>query len=245
MSSQLTSVLVVDDESVLRKALRKSLAASGFAVEEARSGEEAVSAVRQQPFDLVLLDMNMPGVGGLEACRKIRGLAPQTGIVMVTVRDSENDTVDALEAGADDYITKPFLLRELTARLRAIVRRTHGIDTARQPVLTAGELEVDIERSLFRLAGEPVHLAPKEFELLVFMMQNPGVPLTRARLLRSVWGPGYGNEVEYLRSYVKMLRKKIERDASRPEYILTEPWVGYRFRNPSDPNAPPVPDYDE
>jgi len=244
MSSQPSSVLVVDDEFVLRKALRKSLAASGFAVEEARNGDEALSAVRQQPFDLVLLDMNMPGVGGLEACRKIRGLAPQSGIVMVTVRDTENDKVDALEAGADDYVTKPFLLRELMARLRAILRRTHATDAAKPAVLMAGELEVDIERNLLRLAGQPVHLAPKEFELLVYMMQNPGVPLTRSRLLRSVWGLEYGNEVEYLRSYVKMLRKKIERDPSRPEYILTEPWVGYRFRNPSDPNAPPVPAYD-
>jgi two-component system, OmpR family, KDP operon response regulator KdpE len=244
MPLQPTSVLVVDDEFVLRKALRKSLTASGFAVEEARNGEEALSAVRQQPFDLVLLDINMPGVGGVEACRKIRGLAPQTGIVMVTVRDTENDKVDALEAGADDYVTKPFMLRELTARLRAIVRRTHALEGAKPAVLVAGELEVDVERNLLRRAGEPIHLAPKEFELLVFMMQNPGVPLTRVRLLRSVWGLEYGNEVEYLRSYVKMLRKKIERDPSRPEYILTEPWIGYRFRNPSDPNAPPVPDYD-
>jgi two-component system KDP operon response regulator KdpE len=244
MPPQATSVLVVDDEFVLRKALRTSLVASGFIVEEARTGEEAMTAVRQQPFDLVLLDINMPGVGGVEACRRIRGLAPQTGIVMVTVRDTENDKVDALEAGADDYVTKPFLLRELTARLRAIVRRTHALDDAKATVLTAGDLEVDVERNLLRRAGEPVHLAPKEFELLVFMMQNPGVPLTRVRLLRSVWGPEYGNEVEYLRSYVKMLRKKIERDPSRPEYILTEPWIGYRFRNPSDPNSPPVPDYD-
>jgi two-component system KDP operon response regulator KdpE len=220
------------------------LAASGFAVAEARNGEEALSAVRLQPFDLVLLDMNMPGGGGLEACRRIRGLAPQTGIIMVTVRDAENDKVNALEAGADDYVTKPFMLRELVARLGAIQRRmlTHG--AAKPAVLTAGELELDLELDVLRLAGRPVHLAPKEFELLVFMMQNPGVPLTRARLLRSVWGPEYGNEVEYLRSYVKMLRKKIEHDPSKPEYILTEPWVGYRFRNPSDPNAPPVPDYD-
>jgi two-component system KDP operon response regulator KdpE len=244
MSSQPTSVLVVDDEFVLRKALRKSLAASGFAVEEARNGEEALSVVRQHPFDLVLLDVNMPGVGGMEACRKIRGLAPQTGIVMVTVRDTEDAKVEALEAGADDYITKPFLLRELTARLRAIVRRTHALDAPKPALLMAGELEIDVERNLLRRSGQPVHLAPKEFELLVFMMQNAGVPLARARLLRSVWGLEYGNEVEYLRSYVKMLRKKIERDPSRPEYILTEPWVGYRFRNPSDPDAPPVPDYD-
>ena len=245
MSSQPTSVLVVDDEFALRKALRTSLTASGFAVEEARNGDEAVGAVRQRSFDLVLLDINMPGISGVEACQKIRGLAPQTGIVMVTVRDSENDKVNALEAGADDYVTKPFRLRELIARLRAVLRRTHARDAAQPAVLTAGDLEMDVPRRLLRRGGKPVHLAPKEFELLAFMMQNEGVPLTHAKLLRAVWGIEYGNELEYLRSYVKMLRKKIEDDPSKPEYILTEPWVGYRFRNPSDPDAPSVPMDDE
>jgi two-component system, OmpR family, KDP operon response regulator KdpE len=241
MPSQPTSVLVVDDEFALRSALRKSLTASGFSVEEARNGEEAVSAIRQRAFDLVLLDINMPGAGGLEACRRIRGFAPQTGIVMVTVRDSENDKVDALEAGADDYVTKPFRLRELMARLRAVLRRTQALDAARPVVLTAGDLEIDVEWHQLRRSGQPVHLAPKEFELLAFMMQNQGVPLTHAKLLRSVWGVEYGNELEYLRSYVKMLRKKIERDPARPEYILTEPWVGYRFRNPADSDVGEAP----
>jgi len=236
-----TRVLVVDDEFALRSALRKSLTAGGFNVEEARSGEEAVSAIREQAYDLVLLDINMPGIGGVEACRRIRELAPQTGIVMVTVRDAENDKVEALEAGADDYVTKPFRLRELLARLKALLRRTQSRDAVRPTVVTAGDLEIDIERHLLRRAGQPVHLAPTEFELLSFMMQNQGVPLTHARLLRSVWGAEYGNELEYLRSYVKMLRKKIERDPSKPEYILTEPWVGYRFCNPSDPDAPRPP----
>jgi len=128
--------------------------------------------------------------------------------------------------------------RELIARLRAVLRRTHSPQTTEPRVLTAGELEIDLERRLSRRAGQPVHLAPKEFELLAFMMQNQGAPLTHTKLLRTVWGLEYGNELEYLRSYVKMLRKKIERDPSKPEYILTEPWVGYRFRNPSDPDAP-------
>jgi len=237
MSSQPASVLVVDDEFALRKALRQSLTAGGFAVEEARTGEEALGALRQQPFDLVLLDINMPGVGGFETCRRIRGVAPKTGIIMVTVRDTENDKVDALEAGADDYVTKPFLLRELMARLRSVFRRTH-LPEARPAVLTAGELELDLDLSQLRRGGELVHLAPTEFKLLAFLMQNEGVPITRARLLRSVWGSEYGNEVEYLRSYVKMLRKKIERDPSKPEYILTEPWVGYRFHNPSHEETP-------
>jgi len=240
MSSQPSSVLVVDDEFALRKALRTSLTASGFTVEEARNGEEAVGAVRQRAYDLVLLDINMPGAGGLEACRVIRGVAPHTGIVMITVRDAENDKVNALEAGADDYITKPFRLRELIARLRAVLRRIHPAETPEQAVLKAGNLEIDLTRRLLRRDGELVHLSPREYELLAFLMRNQGVPLTHAKLLRTIWGVEYGNELEYLRSYVKMLRKKIEEDPAKPEYILTEPWVGYRFRNPSDPDAPSV-----
>jgi two-component system, OmpR family, KDP operon response regulator KdpE len=240
MSLQPASVLVVDDEPALRKTLRTSLTASGFSVEEARSGEEALGAVQQHLFDLVLLDINMPGAGGIDACRRIRTFAPQIGIIMVTVRDSENDKVHALEAGADDYVTKPFRLRELVARLRAVLRRTHLGDTVVPEVLQAGTLEIDVKRRLLKRHGEKIHLSPKEFDLLVYLMQNQGVPLTHSRLLRSLWGPEYGNELEYLRSYVKALRKKIEDDPANPQYILTEPWVGYRFRNPSDPDALPV-----
>jgi len=238
MPSQTINVLVVDDEPSLRKTLRSSLAASGFTVAEARNGEEAFGAVQQQAFDLVLLDINMPGAGGIDACRRIRGVAPQIGIVMVTVREAENDKVNALEAGADDYVTKPFRLRELVARLRAVLRRTRVPDAAEPEVLKAGNLEIDLKRRLLWRAGEQVRLTPKEFELLAFLMRNHGVPLTHTKLLRTLWGPEYGNELEYLRSYVKMLRKKIETDPANPEYILTEPWVGYRFRDPSDPDAP-------
>ena len=238
MYSQSDRVLVVDDEPSLRKTLRTSLSASGFAVAEARSGEEALGVVQQQAFDLVLLDINMPGAGGIDTCRKIRSFAPQVGIIMITVRDSENDKVHALEAGADDYVTKPFRLRELVARLRAVQRRTQRTDVAELEILKAGNLEVDIKRRLMWRGGSAVHLSPKEFDLLVYMMQNRDVPLTHARLLRALWGPEYGNELEYLRSYVKALRKKIEEDPAKPEYILTEPWVGYRFRNPSDPDSP-------
>lgn len=226
-------LLLADDEAALRVALRSSLTASGFAVTEARDGTEALRSVRERAFDVVLLDMNMPGGGGLEACRKIRSIAPQTGIMMITVRDSENDKVEALEAGADDYVTKPFQFGELTARLRAVLRRIRAREAGPATNLTAGELEIDLARHVLRRAGQPVHLAPKEFELLTFMMQNQGVPLTHARLLASVWGPEYGNELEYLRSYVKALRKKIEHDPSNPEYILTEPWIGYRFQDPT------------
>jgi two-component system, OmpR family, KDP operon response regulator KdpE len=239
------SVLVVDDEASLRKALRASLSVSGFLVEEARNGDEALEALHARVFELVLLDINMPGLSGIDTCRRIRGFSPHTGIVMVTVRDFEEDKVRALEAGADDYVTKPFRLRELIARLHAVLRRTRAFENAGPSILTAGELEVDIPKRRLTRRGEEIHLSPTEFDLLVFLMKNVGAPLTHAKLLRSVWGPEYGNELEYLRSYIRMLRKKIERNPASPEYILTEPWVGYRFRNPSDPDSPPVPAEDE
>ncbi len=226
------SVLVVDDEAFLRKTLRSSLTASGFMVEEACSGEEALSVVQQRPFDVALLDVNMPGMGGLEACRRIRAAKPNAGIVMVTVRDAEDDKVNALEAGADDYVTKPFQLRELIARLRAVLRRTRSLGVAEAVVLRAGELEVNVQlRSLHR-SGKLIRLSPKEFDLLALMMRNADLPLTHVKLLRTIWGPEYGNELEYLRTYVRMLRKKIEDDPAKPVYIVTEPWVGYRFCEP-------------
>jgi two-component system KDP operon response regulator KdpE len=245
MSSQLSSVLVIDDEFSLRKALRTSLTASGFTVEEARSGEEALGTVQRHQFDLVLLDVSMPGMSGIDACRRIRGISPQAGIVMVTVRDQEDDKVRALEAGADDYVTKPFKVRELTARLRAVLRRTRMSEVAELVVLRAGNLELDLHERILRRSGEEIHLSPKEFDLLAFMMKNVGGPLTHIKLLRSVWGIEYGSELEYLRSYVRMLRKKIEADPAAPEYIVTEPWLGYRFRDPSDPDSPPKSTHDE
>src|SRR5450631_2361620 len=195
MSLQQSSVLVVDDESSLRKALRTSLTASGFAVEEARTGEEAVGTVQLHPFDLVLLDINMPGINGIDACRRMRGISPHAGIVMVTVRDSEDDKVRALEAGADDYVTKPFKLRELTARLRAVLRRTRVTEAAQLSVLQAGNLKIDLDRRLLWRGEEEVHLSPTEFDLLAFMMKNMGAPLTHIKLIRTIWGPEYGGEL--------------------------------------------------
>jgi two-component system, OmpR family, KDP operon response regulator KdpE len=243
MPSPQSKVLVVDDEASLRKALRTSLVASGFSVEEARNGEEALDAVKKDAFDLVLLDINMPGLDGFEACQRIRKLSPRSGIVMVTVKDFEEDKVRALEAGADDYVTKPFRLRELTARLRAVLRRTQPLGTAE--TARAGDLEIDFAGRILRRNGEEVHLAPKEFDLLAFMMKHMDAPLRHVTLLHSVWGPEYGNELEYLRAYVRILRKKIEKDPADPEYILTEPWLGYRFRNPSDPDSSPLPRDDD
>jgi two-component system, OmpR family, KDP operon response regulator KdpE len=228
-----SNVLVVDDEPPLRKVLQTSLTARGFKVDEAGSAERALELVGQRLFDLILLDINMPGMGGIEACRRLRALMPHVGIVMVTVRDAEEDMVQALEAGADDYITKPFRLGELVARLRAVLRRTLP-ENAGAKVLQAGDLEIDFDRRRLRRAGEEIHLTPTEFDLLALLMRNPGALLPHAKLLRAVWGPEYGEELEYLRAYVRTLRKKIEDDPAQPKYILTEPWVGYRFYNPSE-----------
>jgi two-component system KDP operon response regulator KdpE len=242
------SILLVDDDPTFRKGLAASLKTSGYSVDLARNAEEALHYIRERPVDIILLDINMPEIGGVEACHRIRALAPRSGIVMLTVRDAEDDKVQALEAGADDYITKPFRLRELIARLRAVLRRTGADAELHTPILRVGQLELEVEHRTLRKAGREIHLSPKEFELLAFLMQHKGVPVTHARLLRVVWGPEYGSELDYLRSYVKTLRKKIENDPSRPEYILTEPWVGYRLRDPDDPDssgADPDPDADD
>lgn len=231
------NVLVVDDEPALRKVLNTTLAARGFTVEEAGSAERALDLMREANFNLVLLDINMPGIGGLEACRRIRSMAPEVAIVMVTVRDAEADIVQALEAGADDYITKPFRFGELVARLRAVLRRTVD-ETTQLTTLQAGDLEIDFDRRVVRRAREIVHLTPTEFDLLALLMKNQGSLLSHKKLLQAIWGPEYGEELEYLRSYVRTLRKKLEDDPAQPKYILTEPWVGYRFQNPADLEPP-------
>jgi two-component system, OmpR family, KDP operon response regulator KdpE len=237
--TQIVKLLVVDDEPPLRKVLQAALTARGFAVEEAASAEQALEILAQRAFDLILLDINLPGMGGLEACGRIRTLLPKIGIIMVTVRDAERDMVQALEAGADDYITKPFRLGVLVARLRAVLRRTAS-EIAGVAVLQAGDLEIDFDRRQLKRAGKEVHLTPTEFDLLALLMRNQGMPLSHTKLLRTIWGPEYGEELEYLRAYVRALRKKIEDEPAQPKYILTDPWVGYRFHNPSDGEQGPL-----
>ena len=226
-------VLIADDDPAMRRGIRASLTAHGYAVDEAATGEDALWTVRERLPDLVLLDVNMPGMGGIEACRRIRSAAPAVGILMLTVRDTEEDTVAALEAGADDYVTKPFRVRVLLARISALLRRARAERTSNVSVIRAGKLELDLGHKTLQKAGREIHLSPIEFNLLEYLMRNQEVPLEHAKLLRTIWGPEYGHELEYLRTYIRLIRRKIEDDPAKPEYILTEPWTGYRFRDPS------------
>jgi two-component system KDP operon response regulator KdpE len=222
-------VLIVDDEISIRRALHNTLQGMGFDVEDAPTGEAALQLVRDAAYDVVLLDINMPGIGGIRACREIRASLPRLGILMLTVRDREEDKVAALDAGADDYITKPFNIRELAARIRAAVRRSSTSPVDPDGVIRIGNIELDPARRLVRKADEPVHLTPKEFDLLRYLMAHAGLPITHARLLHAVWGPEYGGELEYLRTFVRQLRKKLEDDPAEPAYLLTDSHIGYRF----------------
>lgn len=227
-------LLLVGADTSLSRVLRTTLMDSGFLVEEARSADGALALIRECRFDLVVLSTDLPEMSGLELCRQVRKHTPELGIVMVTERDSESEMVQALEAGADDYVTTRFRFRELTARVRAVLRRTQANNPAELRVLRAGDLEVDLDRRLLRRAGKIVHLTPTEFALLAFLMKNEGVLLTHSKLLQTIWGQEYGEELEYLRTYMRMLRKKIEDDPAKPRYLFTEPRVGYRFCNPSN-----------
>jgi two-component system KDP operon response regulator KdpE len=227
-------LLIVDDETAIRWALRKTLQRMNFEIVEAETGEQAIALVRTVRFDAVLLDIGMPGMNGIEACKKIRKLMPLLGIVMLTVRNTEEDKIQALDAGADDFITKPFHVGELAARLRSAVRRAHASQSDETAALHIGEIELDPARRLVKRAGTPIHLTPKEFELLHFLMSHAGLPLTHARILAAVWGPEYGGELEYLRTFVRQLRKKLGDDAAAPRYLVTDSQVGYRFRAEAD-----------
>ena len=229
MNQESAKILIVDDAQSNRCALRTILTGLGFHVVEAVRGEDALALVRTTQLNAVLLDINMPGIGGIETCRRIRTITQKLPILMLTVRDREEDKVEALEAGADDYVTKPFHVRELIARLRTAVRRSQLDETVKCARIQVGEIELDAERRVVLKAGAPVHLTPKEFDLLHYMMSNAGVLIRHARLLGAVWGPEYGHELEYLRTFVRQLRKKLEDDPAKPQYLLTEAYVGYRF----------------
>jgi len=224
-------ILVVDDEPQIRRVMRVTLSGAGYVVADTRNGEEALEKLREERFDLVLLDVNLPGINGLETCREIRARSDMH-VVMLTVRDSVQDTVAALDAGADDYITKPFSMDVLLARIRATLRRSPLSGEAGAELIRFGAVELRVGARRVTVNGKEVRLTPKEFDLLRFLISNSDVALPHERILQAVWGPDYGNEVQYLRVFIKQLRKKLEPDPSRPRYILTEPWLGYRFRMP-------------
>jgi two-component system, OmpR family, KDP operon response regulator KdpE len=225
-------ILVVDDDPQIRRVMRVTLTGQGYEVDDAKDGEAALDKVRDHRFDLVLLDMNMPGMGGLETCRAIRGQS-DVAIIMLTVRDSESDKVDALDAGADDYITKPYQTPELLARIRAALRRTPSMQEP-SGRLVLGQVQIDFDAREVTAPGRKVRLTPKEFELLRYMVGRANKTVSHRELLQAVWGPDYGDQVDYLRVFVNQLRKKIELKPSSPVYLLTEPWVGYRLSVPSD-----------
>ena len=229
MSQPELRILVVDDESAIRRALRPPLLELGFQVAEASRGEEALQLLRSGTYDAVLLDVNMPGLGGIETLRRIRGFAPRLPILMLTVRDQEGEKVEALDLGADDYVTKPFSTRELIARIRAAVRRVRAPIRAEDAPIEIGEIRLDPVKRLVMRRGQAVHLTRKEFDILHCLMSRAGRVVTYAKLLTAVWGADCREEVEYLRTFVRQLRKKIEDDPSNPLYLLTDVYVGYRF----------------
>jgi two-component system, OmpR family, KDP operon response regulator KdpE len=221
-------ILVVDDEPQIRRVLRVILTGERYEIMESRSGESALSTFREFLPDLILLDLNMPGIGGLETCRAIRDVS-DVPIIILTVRSGENEKVELLDTGADDYITKPFAKRELLARIRAALRRSPSASVSGPRTFVSGDLEIDFETRKVRAGTRNVRLTPKEFELLRYLVSQAGKPVPHRELLQAIWGPDYGDQSDYLRVFITHLRKKIEINPAKPQYILTDPWVGYRF----------------
>jgi two-component system KDP operon response regulator KdpE len=220
-------VLVVDDEPQIRRALRTSLEAHGYEVQTVGTGEEAVIGAAESAPELMLLDLGLPDLDGTEVIRRVRGFT-ELPIIVLSVRDGQHDKVAALDAGADDYVTKPFAMEELLARARAAMRRAQPGEPT-PPSMRYGSLEIDLGRRLVTLDGDTLRLTPTEYLLLEALATNPGKLLTHQWLLRKVWGQGYGTETTYLRTYVRALRKKLGDDAQAPQLIVTEPGVGYRW----------------
>jgi two-component system KDP operon response regulator KdpE len=226
-------ILVVDDQPQMRRFMRSTLTAAGYEIDDAKTGEEALQKVRDFHPDLVLLDINMPGMGGLAACREIR-TGTSIGIIMLTVRNSEADKVAALDAGADDFVTKPFSTPELLARIRAALRRL-PVSQSSPTRLRVRKLLIDFGARNVTNGSKAAHLTPKELDLLRYLTQSPNQAVSHRELLQAVWGPDYGDQVDYLRAIIKNLRKKVELNPDQPQYIITEPWVGYRFNGMPEP----------
>jgi two-component system, OmpR family, KDP operon response regulator KdpE len=220
-------ILVVDDESQITRVLRTSLAAQGYDIRIANSGEMALEIMKDWQPHLIITDLSMPSIDGIQLCRHVRAVS-QVPIVVLSVRDKEQQKVEALDAGADDYVTKPFGMNELLARVRANLRRV-PTDVEADPVIQVGDFRIDTAARKVAVRNSEVHLTPKEFELLVYLARRPGKVVNHRTLLSAIWGGQSAEQVEYLRVFVGQLRKKLEPDASSPRYIVTEPWVGYRF----------------
>ena len=218
-------ILVVDDDPQIRRVLRTALVGQGYEVWDARRGDEALDLVRTVKFDLILLDLNLPDMSGVDVCRQVRA-GFSVPIIALTVRSTEKDKVAALDAGANDYVTKPFDTSELLARVRAHLRRNRP---PVEDVHTLDDLTIDFSARVVTRQGNRLHLAPKEYQLLAFLFENRGKPVSHSTLLRAIWGPDYGEETMLLQAHIARLRKKIERDPRHPRYIVTIPWVGYRF----------------
>jgi two-component system KDP operon response regulator KdpE len=223
-----TRVLVVDDDAQIRRAVRTSLGVQGYDVLAAPDGETALEMVATSEVDLVVLDLGLPDIDGVEVIRRLRSWT-QVPVIILSVRDAQEDKVVALDLGADDYVTKPFGIEELLARMRAVERRARSDDELMR-VLRFGSLEIDLGLDLVTMNGEQLRLTPLEYKLLSAMATNPGKLLTHRFLLQRVWGPGYGSESHYLRVFIRQLRQKLDDDASRPRYIVTEPGLGYRWK---------------
>ena len=222
-------ILVVDDEPQITRVLRTSLSSQGYDIRVANDGETALEILKDWTADLVITDLSMPNMDGLELCRRLRAKS-QVPIIVLSVKGEEQTKVKALDAGADDYVTKPFGINELLARVRASLRRVPVQENEELcGTIETGDFRIDLDGHSVTLKKHEVHLTPKEFELLVFLAKHPGKVVTHRALLSAVWGPNSTEQPEYLRVFVGQLRKKIEDDASSPRYILTEPWVGYRF----------------
>jgi two-component system KDP operon response regulator KdpE len=230
MDTSIGRVLIVEDERALRQTLRTTLNALGFDIREACNGEEALQELRMDSYEAVVMDINMPGIGGMETCRRIRRSFTRLPILMLTVRDGEDDKVEALESGADDYIVKPFQTRELTARIRSAIRRFRAPEIPSDMPIGIGEITLDpVRRRVWRSDSE-VRLTRREFDALRFLMERPGRPVTHARLIAALRGPDCGDDREYLRVLIGQLRRKLEANPANPEYIFTDSYIGYRFR---------------
>ena len=221
------NILVVDDEPQITRVLKTTLSSQGYGIRTASDGEEALHAMSEWPPDLIVTDLRMPNMDGLELCREVRKTS-QVPIIVLSVKGEDSIKVQALDAGADDYVTKPFSMTELTARIRAALRRASVPDQPRVPLIELGDFRIDVPGRTVRVKTHDVHLTPKEFDLLVYLARHAGRVLTHRTLLAAVWGPNSVEQPEYLRVFVGQLRKKLEGDAFS-KYIVTEPWVGYRF----------------